>query len=105
MRLKFGGNRYPHSCLLDGELFARQEAEILWLLMCHRCVTMDMICDVLWPDEDDTPDTFWEIIKLLIWRVRKRIKAGGWGVVGNFQWHRALCFYTLVRADEIRIAA
>ena len=79
---------------------APQEGLVMTALLSHREVTAELLMEVLWPDPDDMPDTWHDILKILLSRLRHNLRAFGWVIKNRhgFGWH-------LVEPNEKRLAA
>lgn len=75
---------------VDGHLRSNshQQVTLLWLLMCHREVSIEMIVEALWPDADDMPDAWSVALRTLQHRLRNSLYGSGWVIktMGRSRW-------------------
>jgi DNA-binding response OmpR family regulator len=60
-----------------------QPKAILWLLMCHKFVSRELITAVLWPQNCHLPDHFLTEIKVQIFRLRNNLAGSGWKIINE----------------------
>ena len=61
-----------------------QELTVLWALMMLEFASDDDLVEMLWPDVEDQPDMWADVIKIVACSLRKKLKPAGWGVKKNY---------------------
>ena len=77
-RIYDGGAYFRGNGRVEG--FSPAETTIVWALMCRRRVFKEDLMEDLWPHPDFMPETWGDIIRVQIFRVRHKLKILGWKV-------------------------
>lgn len=74
-------------CYIEEEKLTPNETKLLFGFMFNRFLTKEKIIEILWPDVEDQPDWYTESLRVIIFRLRRKLKGSGWTLKANHTRH------------------